>query len=83
MVSLRPQTHVIVGDMSDGVHLMRIGNVRDKIAITVRVPEPLLLRIDSYISNRAVPICRNNWLLEAAVAELDRHKTERGERDGS
>ena len=69
--------------MSDGVPLPRNGNARDRVAITVRVPEPLLRRIDSDIEKRDVPISRNNWLLEAAVEKLDRQRPDRGEQDGS
>ena len=70
-------------DMSDGVHLTRNGNARDRVTITVRVPEPLLQRIDRHIEKREVPISRNNWLLEAAVEKLDRQQPDRRERDGS
>ena len=69
--------------MTDGVQLPRNGNQRDRVAITVRVPEPLLRRIDSYIEKRDVPISRNNWLLEAAVEKLDRQRPDRREQDGS
>ena len=69
--------------MTDGVQLPRNGNARDRVAITVRVPEPLLRRIDSYIEKRDVPISRNNWLLEAAVEKLDRQRPNRRQRDGS
>ena len=69
--------------MSDGVQLPRNGNARDRVAITVRVPEQLLRRIDSFVENRDVPISRNNWLLEAAVEKLDRQRPDRRERDGS
>lgn len=69
--------------MTDGVQLPRNGNARDRVAITVRVPEPLLRRIDSFIEKRDVPISRNNWLLEAAVEKLDRQRPDRRERDGS
>ena len=69
--------------MSDGVQSPRNGNTRDRVAITVRVPEPLLRRIDSYIEKRDVPISRNNWLLEAAVEKLDRQRPNRRKQDGS
>ena len=69
--------------MSDGVQLPRNGNAKDRVAITVRVPEPLLRRIDSFIEKRDVPISRNNWLLEAAVEKLDRQRPDRRKRDGS
>ena len=70
-------------DMSDGVHLTRNGNARDRVAVTVRVPEPLLRRIDRYIEKMDVLISRNNWLLEAAVEKLDRQQPDRRGRDGS
>ena len=69
--------------MTDGVQLPRNGNARDRVAMTVRVPEPLLRRIDSFIEKRDVPISRNNWLLEAAVEKLGRQRPDRRERDGS
>ena len=69
--------------MTDGVQLLRNGNARDRVAIAVRVPEPLLRRIDNCIEKRDVPISRNNWLLEAAVEKLDRQRPDRRERDGS
>jgi len=58
-------------------------NGRDRVAITVRAPEPLLRRIDHYIEARDVPISRNNWLLEAAVEKLDRLVSRRREEDGT
>ena len=70
-------------DMSDGVHLTRNGNAWDRVAVTVRVPEPLLRRIDRYIEKMDVLISRNNWLLEAAVEKLDRKQPDRRGRDGS
>lgn len=69
--------------MSDGVSPTRSVNGRDRVAITVRVPEPLLRRIDRYIEARDVPISRNNWLLEAAVEKLDRQQVKRSGRDGA
>ena len=83
MVPLRHHGHATGCDMSDGAQLTRNGNVRGRVVITVRVPEPLLRQIDSYIETRDVPISRNNWLLEAAVEKLDRHWPDRREGDGS
>ena len=50
----------------------RNANGRERIAVTVRVPEPLLRQIDRYIETRDVPISRNSWLLEAAAEKLAR-----------
>ena len=69
--------------MAEGVPLARSANGRDRVAITVRVPEALLRRIDRFIEGRDVPISRNNWLLEAAVEKLDRQGTKGSERDGA
>lgn len=69
--------------MSDGVPGARNTNGRDRVAVTVRVPEPLLRRIDRYIEARDVPISRNNWLLEAAVEKLERQQMQRVDEDGA
>ena len=69
--------------MSDGVSPPRNTNGRDRVAVTVRVPESLLRRIDRYIEARDVPISRNNWLLEAAVEKLARQQTQWVDRDGA
>ena len=69
--------------MAEGVPPARSANGRDRVAITVRVPEALLRRIDRFIEGRDVPISRNNWLLEAAVEKLGRQGTQGRERDGT
>ena len=69
--------------LSDGDSPARSANGRDRVAITMRVPEPLLRRIDRYIEARDVPISRNNWLLEAVVEKLDRRVARRREGDGT
>ena len=69
--------------MAGGTPSARSVNGRDRVAITVRVPEALLRRIDRFIEGRDVPISRNNWLLEAAVEKLDRQGMQGRERDGT
>ena len=70
--------------MSSRTPSARHANGKDRVAVTIRVPEPLLRRIDRYIETRDVPISRNNWLLEAAVEKLARQRENgRSERDGS
>ncbi len=61
----------------------RNANGKDRVAVTIRVPEPLLHLIDRYIEARDVPISRNNWLLEAAVEKLARQRDRGSDRDGS
>ena len=69
--------------MPTGVPPTRNANGRDRVAITVRVPESLLRRIDRYIEARDVPISRNNWLLEAAVEKLNWPQVQRRGRGGA
>ena len=64
--------------------MRRHGNGKDKVAVTIRVPEALLLQIDRYIDTRNVPISRNNWVLEAAAEKLERQEQDRrSSRNGS
>ncbi len=69
--------------MASRVPSAQNANGKDRVAVTIRVPEPLLRRIDRYIKARDVPISRNNWLLEAAVEKLARQQDRRSNRDGS
>lgn len=50
---------------------------KERVAVTVRVPEALLRQIDRHIEAREVPISRNNWLLEAVVEKLARQEQSR------
>ena len=50
---------------------------KERVAVTVRVPEALLRQIDRHIEAREVPVSRNNWLLEAAVEKLERQEQSR------
>lgn len=45
---------------------------KNKVPVTMRVPEQLLQQIDKIIESKEVPVSRNNWLLEAAVEKLHR-----------
>ena len=63
--------------MSGRTPSARNANGKDRVAVTIRVPERLLDRIDRYIEARDVPISRNNWLLEAAVEKLVRQRGRR------
>ena len=55
----------------------RNANGRERVAVPIRVPEPLLRQIDRHIETRDVPIWRNNWLLEAAAEKLSRQEQDR------
>ena len=41
------------------------------IAVTVRVPPPVLKQIDDLVAARRVRTARHTWLLEAILAKLD------------
>ena len=55
----------------------RYAKGKERVAVTVRVPEALLRQIDRQIETRAVPISRNNWLLEAVAEKLERQEQNR------
>jgi hypothetical protein len=44
----------------------------ERVPVTIRLPVDLVAEIDSELDQRAVPVSRNNWLLEAAVEKLKR-----------
>lgn len=46
-----------------------------RVAVTIRLPEDVVDKIDSELDTRAVPMSRNNWLLEAAIEKLQRERT--------
>lgn len=45
-----------------------------RVAVTVRLPEAVVDKIDSDLDSRAIPMSRNNWLLEAAIEKLQRER---------
>ena len=69
--------------MSEEAPPPRGANGRGRAAITVRVPGPLLRRIDRYIESRDVPNSCDNRLLDAAVEKPDRQQAPREDRDGA
>jgi hypothetical protein len=46
-----------------------------RVAVTVRVPERVMQRIDQQLDDRDIPLSRNNWFLEAAIEKLRRSDT--------
>jgi hypothetical protein len=52
-----------------------------RVPITIRIPEEVVQEIDLALERRAVPVSRNNWLLEAAIEKLK--KTGSGGSDGA
>lgn len=43
-----------------------------RVPVTIRIPEEVVQEIDLDLERRAVPVSRNNWLLEAAIEKLRR-----------
>jgi hypothetical protein len=43
-----------------------------RVPVTIRIPEEVVQEIDLELERRAVPVSRNNWLLEAAIEKLRR-----------
>ena len=52
-----------------------------RVAVTIRVPEDVMKKIDAVIDRSAVPLSRNNWFIEAAVEKLSRKPS--GGRNGA
>ena len=46
-----------------------------RVPVTIRLPDTLIAKIDEELDSRAVPVSRNNWLLEAAVEKLGRSES--------
>jgi hypothetical protein len=57
-----------------GTPLKRRTSLR-RIPVTIRLPDTLVAKIDQELDSRAVPVSRNNWLLEAAVEKLGRSES--------
>lgn len=55
------------------------GNDKERVPVTVRIPERILKQIDASLGQEDVPVSRNHWIIEALVEKLKR--TEAG--DGS
>jgi len=49
-----------------------------RVAVTIRLPEEVVDKIDSLLAARSVPLSRNNWILEAALEKLARSEKETG-----
>ena len=59
--------------VSNGSTRRRPGTAR--VAVTVRLPEIVIKKIDEELDRRDVPLSRNNWLLEAAIEKLKKRDT--------
>lgn len=47
--------------------------VRNRVAVTIRVPETILKEIDGLVEQEALPISRNHWIVEALVDKIKKN----------
>lgn len=45
---------------------------KERVSVTVRIPEHILKRIDASLDQEDVPVSRNHWIIEALVEKLRR-----------
>lgn len=45
---------------------------KERVPVTVRIPEHILKEIDASLGQEAVPVSRNHWIVEALVEKLQR-----------
>ncbi len=50
-------------------------NDKERVSVTVRIPERILKRIDASLDQEDVPVSRNHWIIEALVEKLRRTDT--------
>jgi len=40
-----------------------VGNDKDRVPVTVRIPERILKQIDASLGQKDVPVSRNHWIM--------------------
>lgn len=48
------------------------GKEKERVSVTVRIPEHILKEIDASLDQGGVPVSRNHWIIEALVERLRR-----------
>lgn len=48
------------------------GSEKERVSVTVRIPERILKQIDASLDQEDVPVSRNHWIIEALVEKLRR-----------
>ena len=51
-------------------------NDKERVSVTVRIPEHILKQIDAFLYQEDVPVSRNHWIIEALVEKLKRTDVE-------
>ncbi|MDE0002580.1 MAG: hypothetical protein OXQ29_07785 [Rhodospirillaceae bacterium] len=49
-----------------------ITNDKERVSVTVRIPEHILKQINATLDQEDVPVSRNHWIIEALVEKLRR-----------
>lgn len=47
-------------------------NDKERVSVTVRIPEHILKQIDASLHQQDVPVSRNHWIIGALVEKLRR-----------
>jgi len=50
-------------------------NDRERVPVTVRIPEHILEQINASLDQEDVPVSRNHWIVEALVEKLRKVST--------
>ena len=50
-------------------------NDKERVSVTLRIPEHILKQIDASVDREDVPVSRNHWIIEALVEKLRRVDT--------
>ena len=53
-------------------------NDRDRVPVTIRIPEVILKEIDVCVGSEELPVSRNHWIVEALVEKLKKTKNGSG-----
>lgn len=53
-------------------------NDKERVPVTVRIPERILKQIDESLGQKDVPVSRNHWIIEALVEKLKRTEAGNG-----
>jgi metal-responsive CopG/Arc/MetJ family transcriptional regulator len=52
---------------------MKAGNGdKERVTVTVRIPEHILKQVNACIDQEELPVSRNHWIVEALVEKLKR-----------
>ena len=47
---------------------------RRPLAVALRIPGPLAVRLDTFLREKTIPVPRHTWILQAVLEKLDREQ---------